>query len=373
MKVLGLVSYPILPAKMGGQKDIALFYKYLCREVPFVCVSIRRNNPALAEGYELLNLLSDGPSRYVNPFYFFTLRKVIRRYRVSHLELEHPYYGWLGVLLKWTTGVKLIVHSHNIESTRFQTLGKWWWKGMAYYEKWTHRQAHYNFFKTDEDRAYAIRHYGLSPQRCVTITYGIEWNTPPAVAERQAAREALLQQHGIPAHHRLLLFNGTFSYLPNLQGLRRIIDQVNPVLQGMKDFQYTILVCGKDIPAEFTSQSIPNMQFPGFVPDIDLYFKGCDVFLNPVVEGGGIKTKLVEALGMDMNVVSTCNGAIGVDPALCNGKLIITDNQLTGFGEAIQKAAQVRATIPVTYFHHFYWNNIAAKAAGFIKTATAAT
>jgi glycosyltransferase involved in cell wall biosynthesis len=368
MKVLGLVSYPILPAKMGGQKGIALFYKYLCREVPFVCVSIRKNQPALAEGYELLNLLSDKPSRYINPFYFFTLRKVIRRYGISHLELEHPYYGWLGVLLKRFTGVQLIVHSHNIESTRFQTLGKRWWKLMARYEQWTHRNADFNFFKTEEDRDYAIRHFGLSPQRCTTITYGIEWDTPPAAAERKAAREQLLQQHGIPSHHRLLLYNGTFNYLPNLNGLRNIVDQVNPALQAMDDFQYTILVCGKDIPADYTSQPIPNMLFPGFVPDIGLYFKGCDVFLNPVVEGGGIKTKLVEALGSDMNVVSTSNGAIGVDPAVCNGKLLITDNELTGFAAATQKAAQITATIPEAYFRRFYWGSIAAKAAGFIKT-----
>jgi polysaccharide biosynthesis protein PslH len=63
MKVLGLVSYPILPAKMGGQKGIALFYKYFSREIAFISVSIRKNQPALAEGYELLNVLSDGPSR----------------------------------------------------------------------------------------------------------------------------------------------------------------------------------------------------------------------------------------------------------------------------------------------------------------------
>lgn len=136
----------------------------------------------------------------------------------------------------------------------------------------------------------------------------------------------------------------------------------------MDDFQYTILVCGKDIPADYTSQPIPNMLFPGFVSDIGLYFKGCDVFLNPVVEGGGIKTKLVEALGSDMNVVSTSNGAIGVDPAVCNGKLLITDNELTGFAAATQKAAQITATIPEAYFRRFYWGSIAAKAAGFIKT-----
>lgn len=367
MKVLGLVSYPILPAKMGGQKGIALFYKYFSREVPFFCVSIRKNQPALAEGYELLNLLSDAPARYINPFYFFTLRKIIRQRKVTHLELEHPYYGWLGVLLKWFTGVKLIIHSHNIEGIRYKTLGKWWWKIIWQYEKWVHRQADYNFFKQDDDQAYAIRHFGLLLQRCTTITYGIEWDTPPAAVERKAAREKLLQEHGIPAHHRIFLFNGAFNYLPNLNGLRSIISRVNPELQTINGFPYTILICGKDIPAEFTGQSYPNIVFAGFVPDISLYFKGADVFLNPVVEGGGIKTKLVEALGHNMNAVSSLNGAIGVDPAICNGKLVVTDDQLTGFALAAVKAAQLEAVLPATFFQHFYWGNIANKAALFIE------
>jgi polysaccharide biosynthesis protein PslH len=367
MKVLGLVTYSILPAKIGGQKDIALFYKYFSREVPFLAVSIRKNDPAFAEGYEMLNILSDGLGRYINPLYFFTLRRIIRQYQVTHLELEHPYYGWMAVLLKWFTGVKLIVHSHNIEGTRFKSLGKWWWKGLWYYEKWTHRRADHSFFKQDDDREYAIRYFGLLPQSCITTTYGIEWNTVPAAQERKAARETLRQQHGIPAHHRLLLFNGAFNYLPNLNGLRNILEKINPELQTIKDFHYTILICGKDIPAGLAGQSHPNVIFAGFVPDISLYFKGSDVFLNPVVEGGGIKTKLVEALGHNMNAVSSQNGAIGVDPAICNGKLVITDDALTGFSKAVVEAAWYQADQSPAYFEHFYWGNIAQKAARFIQ------
>lgn len=367
MKVLGLVSYPILPARIGGQKAIALFYKYFSREVPFICVTVGKNDPALAEGYTLLNILSDGPFRYFNPFYFFKLRRIIRRQGITHLELEHPYYGWLGVLLKWFTGIKLILHSYNIEGERFKTLGKWWWKLLWKYERWVHRQADYNFFITAEDEAYGIRQFGLLPRRCTVITYGLEWSAGPLAEERAAARAQVLSLHGIPAHHHLLLFNGAFNYLPNLNGLRAIMEQVNPALQGVANFPYTILVCGKDIPAVYSEAPPVNTIFAGFVPDIDLYFRGCDVFLNPLVEGGGIKTKLVEALGHGMNAVSSANGAIGIDPAICNGKLVITDDRLTGFPEEVVKAARYRAAMPADFFQQFFWGHIAKKAASFLS------
>jgi hypothetical protein len=62
---------------------------------------------------------------------------------------------------------------------------------------------------------------------------------------------------------------------------------------------------------ELKNYADQNIIYAGFVDDISIYFKGADVFINPVSYGGGIKTKLVEALGYNLNAVSTSNGAIG--------------------------------------------------------------
>src|SRR5690349_1111327 len=141
LTILSIVSYKIFPAKIGGQKGVALFLEYLGKEVKLVCVTVRSNDPIYAKGYEVLNVLSDARWRYINPFYIFTLRRLVRKYKVSHLLLEHPYYGWLGVAVKKLTGVQLVVHSHNIEATRWKSLGKWWWKILWWYEGFTHRHA----------------------------------------------------------------------------------------------------------------------------------------------------------------------------------------------------------------------------------------
>lgn len=367
VRIASIVSYKILPAVLGGQKGIALFCKYISRHAPLTCITTRNNDARLAEGYGVVPVFSTSPLRYINPFYFFTIRSVIRQKQVTHIVLEHPYYGWLGILLKWFTGVRLVIHSHNIEGLRWKTLGKWWWKLLWHYEKKVHRQADYNFFIQDNDRSYAIQHFRLQAARCITVTYGIEWNKPPALQEKEAARKILLQRHGIPAGHSLLLFNGAFNYAPNLKALERILNQVNPVLQNQLSFHYTILICGKDIPASFSSNTYPNVLFAGFVDDITTYFKGADVFLNPVTEGGGIKTKLVEALGYDLNTVSATHGAIGIDPAICNGKLQITDDMEKDFAEKVIQLAAYKAPTPPAFFDHFYWGNITQRAVRFIE------
>jgi glycosyltransferase involved in cell wall biosynthesis len=213
----------------------------------------------------------------------------------------------------------------------------------------------------DSDRLYAIEHFRIAAAKCTTVTYGIEWQRPPSPAEKEAARNALLQKHGIPSNHHIFLFNGAFAYPPNLKGLETILNEINPELQAYPN--YTILICGKDIPAGITEKTYPNVVFAGFVDDVTIYFKGADVFINPITEGGGIKTKLVEALGYNLNAVSSTHGAIGIDPAICNGKLVVTDAH---FATQVMQLAGYKADIPAAFFDHFYWGNIAGKAASFI-------
>ena len=369
--ILGLASYPFLPARMGGQKCIAFLYDFLAKKIPFTCVGTKSNDSSLVD-YELLPLLSDSSLRYINVIYFFTLRKIIKQKQITHLQIEHPYYGWLALLLKWFCKIKLIVHSHNIEGLRFKSTGKWWWFLLLNYEKVVHQNADYNYFITDEDKEYAIKHFQLDPSHCCTITYGIENKQLPTEIEKLTARNTLLEKHGIDNKACLLFFNGVFSYKPNLDGLKMILQDINPLLLQQSDFNYKIIICGKALPlamnalAEYVDQ---NIIYAGFVEDIDTYFKASDILLNTTTSGGGIKTKLVEALGFNTTVISTPNGAIGVDASTCNGKLIIVeDNNPSGFATAIISNRDLVLNTPASFYETFYLGNIAEKAIKFISS-----
>ncbi|MBS1668533.1 MAG: glycosyltransferase family 4 protein [Bacteroidetes bacterium] len=365
--VISIVSYNFLPAKVGGQKGIALFNKYFSKQLPFICVTVERNDPQAAEGYEVLNILSNSTWRYINVFNFFLFQKLIKKHQASHIMLEHPYLGWLGVLLKWFCGVKLVVHSHNIEGLRWKTLGKWWWKILWRYEKYTHRQADYNFFIHDDDRNYALQHFGLNPMKCITMTYGIEWEKIPTQEEIQSCRILIREKYQISENETTLLFNGAFNYGPNLDALKNIIQIIDPLLQKEKHFPYKIIICGKDIPKEIEEKKYSHILIAGFVEDISIYFKGSDIFLNPITEGGGIKTKLVEALAYNLNAVSTENGAIGINKDWCNGKLLTCkDHHWEDFVRRIVQLRLYNADMPDSYFEHFYWGNSTSRAAKFI-------
>ena len=367
--VISLVSYPFLPAKLGGQKGIALFNQYFAKHTRLVCITTQKNQPAAAEGYEVINSISNSKLRYINVFLFFRIRRLIKKEQATHLLLEHPYYGWLGILLKWFTPVKLVIHSHNIEAQRWKTLGRWWWPVLFSYEKMTHRAAHYNFFIREEDRLFAIEQFGLQPTRAATITYGIDWDAPPTALEKLQYKLKLQQIHGIKPKTTIFLFNGTLDYGPNLDAVKTILDDINPrLVQTQK--QYKIIICGKGLPSgmrELKDYAHQHIVYAGFVDDISLYFKGCDVFINPVIDGGGIKTKLVEALGYNLDVISSFSGATGVPATITGNKMkIVADNDWQGFADHMLEPLEP-GIIPLAFFDHFYWKNIAAKAYAFIR------
>lgn len=360
-----IIPYKVFPPKMGGQKGIACFYEYLSEQARLTMIASGDNDDPRFSNTEFLPVLGNSKLRYVNPLLFFRIRKILQSNRCTHLIIEHPYYGWLGILLKIFCRIPLVIHSHNMEALRFKSTGKWWWGILWNYEKFTHRMASLNFFITDEDKQYAIKQFKLKPGICHTITYGIGINKIPTNDEKREARKSLEIKHHIEPDDKIILFNGTLSYAPNLAAVDNIIHSINPLLQKSTSFSYKIIICGKGLPEShrmIREMEKDNIIFAGFVDDINPYFLATDIFINPVVDGGGIKTKLVESLAYNACVVSSASGAIGIPSGIAGKKLVVcADNDWNGFANAIVQCSHEHQ-LPQTFFNHFYWGHIAEQA-----------
>ncbi len=357
---------------MGGQKAIAFFYKNLKKLLPIILVGTK-NNEVSEEELKPLPLLSNSFLRYMDISLFFKLKKIIKENEITHLIIEHPYFGWLGLLLQKTSKVSLIVRSHNIESLRFKSTGKWWWGILWNYEKWVHSNATINFFITENDLQYAVKNYKVKPESAHVITYGFEFNHPPSLEDKTITKKILAAEFGFNVSDKIIFFNGTLSYQPNIDALKDIIENINPLLQQQSDFNYKIIMCGKGLPSTFNKLAngeFENIIYAGFVPDIDLYFKAADIFINPIIDGGGIKTKLVEALGYNLSSISYATGATGLPADVCKGKLILVeDKDSTSFAKAIIDAP-INNNIDNTFYDYFSWGKIADKAVAIIKNKT---
>jgi len=365
-KLLCLAPYRFLPPVSGGHKAIAFLYTHLSQKTDLICVSTKSNDYSLIRSYRLIPLLPDSFTRYFNPFLFFRIKRLIRKNEVTHLLIEHPYFGWLGWLLKKSCGVQLIIRSHNIEYQRFKSMGKWWWQILFFYEKWSHRRADYNFFITDNDLITALKKFKLKEAGCLSVYYGTEIKNPPTPDEKRSARIFLNEKHGLSPSETILLYNGAFGYKPNLKGLQMLLESVLPELDK-KQLPYKLIICGKGVPESIVKKSYPRVVFTGFVEDITIYLKGADIFVNPVTDGGGIKTKLAEALACNCTSVSFASGATGLPSAILENKLHLVPNHDTRqFADTIFYAMSIQKDTPAEFYTLFSWEAISARALRFI-------
>ena len=373
IKIASITPYKILPAVTGGQKGIFFFLKYLARHAELTAFTVAENNGTV-DGIVFKPLLGSTTEklRYINPILFFRIKSECRKRGLRYIIIEHPYYAWLGFALKKWGGLKVVFHSHNIEAERFRTMHKWWWKWMYRYERFAHRLADFNFFISREDKDFAVSKYGVNEAATSVITYGIEASHAPTVEDRKACREQLCKELGLPAQTKLILFNGTLDYAPNRAGLDSILHEINPLLQKLYGQPYTIVICGLRLPVEYEdlkTYASKNIVYKGFVTDINLYFKAADLFINPITDGGGIKTKLVEALAANTPAVSFAAGAYGIPVEITGRQLaIVKDGDHKAFAAAvINQLDREKDSIPAAFFEHFSWESIALKAANILN------
>lgn len=359
-KVLAIAPYSFLPYYSGGQKYIAQFLDHLGKEVELSVISVPGNDSSLAKTYKIIPLLKKGFSRYYD---FSLIKKIsgeIKKGGYDTIIWEHPYFAWLAFRIRKKTGIRTIFQTHNIEYQRFKSVGKWWWRFLRWYEKRCLTKADTVFFITSSDKNFAITNWNLKPENCIDVPFGVEISKNPT--DKAEAQRTVKQKHNIPDTDKIILFNGLLRYKPNLDALLMILDKINPLLLQKEDLNYKLIVCGKDLPShlnELKEYQSKNIIYAGFVEDVDTYFKSADLFLNPVMSGGGIKTKMVEAIAFGTTVISTETGAEGIEKSVCNNKLaIVPDNDWEQFTEACIENINRSHPTPIEFYIYYSWDHI---------------
>jgi glycosyltransferase involved in cell wall biosynthesis len=106
-----------------------------------------------------------------------------------------------------------------------------------------------------------------------------------------------------------LLFVGGFHWPPNLQGVRWFIHEVLPLLRAQIP-TLTLHAIGKQPPPDFLD--LPGVVAPGYVDDLNPYWANSRAFIVPLLAGGGMRVKILDAWMNGLPVVSTAIGAEGI-------------------------------------------------------------
>ncbi len=365
VKIFALVSYPFLPAKTGGEISTFQLLQHLGKEHQVKVFTVDPYTPINTNefSFEILFGMRFKPWRYLNIFLPFLLTKQIKQHNSDIIFLDQPFMGWMIPVLKIFTRKKVFVRCHNIEYLRFKSMGKSWWSFMYMYEKMVHQLADLVIFLSEVDQKHAQYEFNLNPDKTALIPTGINYQETPEPIKN--AQENVKKELGIGSNQQIVLYFGTMNYQPNYEGALYVLDEIYPRLLSQLNDNFFILICGKGLPEEIANRIIDKKQFKylGFVENLDEYIDAADVLLNPIMSGGGVKTKALESLGRGKIVVSTYNGALGIDQSVCEQHLKVASNhQWEEFTQLIIQALK-QSYSPMTkqFFETYSWTSIVRK------------
>ncbi len=116
-----------------------------------------------------------------------------------------------------------------------------------------------------------------------------------------------------PQNPDLILFTGTISYYPNVEGILWFTKNVWPLIK-QKNPSSQFCIAGKSPPSEIQAlSSDPSITVTGAVDDMRDYYAKAAVVVVPLRVGGGTRLKILEAMAMEKAIVSTGVGAEGIE------------------------------------------------------------
>lgn len=109
-----------------------------------------------------------------------------------------------------------------------------------------------------------------------------------------------------------IVFEGVMRFEPNVDAVLHLVQDIMPALRTAIP-GLTLYVVGRDPVQEVCALACDDVVVTGFVDDVRPWLARADVFVCPMRLGAGIKNKILQAWAMGMAVVSTPEGAHGLD------------------------------------------------------------
>ena len=148
------------------------------------------------------------------------------------------------------------------------------------------------FTLSEEDREWANRLYPEARVRVLLYPGGID--------------HVGLPRQEVPGR---VLFVGALQRPLNIQYIRYLAEKVWPdVRREIPDAELLVVGGGLPVKEREPLSGIPGIRWTGFVENLELEYKSASVFAAPILSGGGIIVKILDAMAAGVPVVTTSYG-----------------------------------------------------------------
>ncbi len=127
----------------------------------------------------------------------------------------------------------------------------------------------------------------------------------------------------------------SLNYPPNADGVRWFLREVFPIIKRQKP-EVTLTVIGKNPPKDFfdLAKDFHNeVQITGYVEDLIPYLENSAFMVVPVLAGGGMRVRILEAFSRGIPVVTTTIGLEGISAT--DGIEVLVEDTPENFAQAV--------------------------------------
>jgi glycosyltransferase involved in cell wall biosynthesis len=218
-----------------------------------------------------------------------------------------------AALMPVARGRPIVYLAHNLESGGFR--GRSGQRALRHFERAVLRTFAESWMATRADQQGATR---LAGDRVRTRYVPNVVDT--AVIEPVA-----------PAGARRVLFVADFTYVPNREALRFLVDRVMPEVWSVTP-EVRLLAVGRRGSSEVPADS--RIEAPGFVLDLRDAYASADVVVVPLLSGGGSPLKFIEGLAYGLPVLASHHAGRLIEDGVV-GRDFLTAAEPSEFAAAI--------------------------------------
>ena len=128
----------------------------------------------------------------------------------------------------------------------------------------------------------------------------------------------------------IIVFVGKMSYYPNEEAAKWFCNNILPDIK-LKFPNIKFYIVGKDPSKDLLDLENETIKVTGTVENVNEFIDMADIIVIPLLSGGGVKIKLLEALSRNKIVVTTSKGVEGTE--FKDGEHVIVSNNEKDFAE----------------------------------------
>lgn len=332
---------------IGGDADIAKVerhkaaYKAVFRSVhlesrPLMPFQMPKFAKGLKLAWHALQGLPFIDASYCSRSAVTAARRLVAHHRIDALEVNSAHLAFFRKFLPSIPGVLV---SHNIEADIFP-----FWMPAGF----TGWKAHFIEWVASRSRKAA---------RDVELGNAFGFSAMTFISSHDMARvTADMPKYLMPLHFPLdgvaygkkpvsmfnVLWMGGFGWYPNAEGVRWYAEEIHPhIRESLERSGIVLHFCGSNPPDELRAlHDGRRVHVHGFVDDLKPILDDAHLLIVPLLSGGGIRVKIVEAMSAGIPVLSTSKGCEGIG-ATDGVDILIADDAMQ-FAEKLLDCANDR-------------------------------